>query len=48
MTKPELLDLLQLLSALESWGFSTERPLPDYLADRVCDAVEILRREVMK
>ena len=48
MSKPELLDLLQLLSALESWGFSTERPLPDYLADRVCDAVEILRREVMK
>ena len=48
MTKPELLDLLQLLSALESWSFSTGKPLPDYLEDRLLNAVEILRREVLK
>lgn len=33
MTKPQALDLLMLLSALESWSFSTGRPLPDYLYD---------------
>lgn len=48
MTKPELLDLLQLISAIESWSFSTGKPLPDYLEERLLNAVEVLRKEVMK
>ena len=47
MTKPEALDLLQLLSALESWGFSNNHRLPDYLHDRLLDSVELLRKEVL-
>lgn len=47
MTKPEALDLLQLLSALESWGFSNNHRLPNYLHDRLLDSVELLRKEVL-
>ena len=47
MTKPEALALLQLLSALESWGFSNNNRLPNYLHDRLQDSVEILRKEVL-
>ena len=47
MTKPEALDLLQLLSALESWGFSNNHRLPDYLHDRLLSSVEILRMEIL-
>ena len=45
MTKPEALGLLQLLSALESWGFSNNHRLPNYLHDRLLDSVELLRKE---
>lgn len=47
MTKPETLDLLQLLSALESWGFSNNQRLPDYLHDRLLNSVETLRKEIL-
>lgn len=39
MTKPQALDLLMLLSALESWSFSTGKPLPDYLLERLNNAI---------
>ena len=48
MTKPQILDLLMLLSALESWGFTNEKRFPDYLHERLLDAVEALRKEAMK
>ena len=48
MTKPEALDLLQLLSALESWGFSNNHRLPDYLHAHLQNSVEALRKEVLK
>jgi hypothetical protein len=35
LTKKEILDILMLLSALESWGFSSKTILPDYLHDRI-------------
>lgn len=47
MTKPQALDLLMLLSALESWSFSTGKPLPDYLLDRLDVALVALRNEVL-
>ena len=48
MSKPEALDLLQLFSALESWGFSNNHKLPDYLHEQLLTAVEILRKEILK
>lgn len=48
MNKPELLELMRLLSALESWGFASGQRLPDYLLDRIEAAVEKLEREILK
>jgi len=48
MTKQQLLDLLMLLSALESWGFSEGKPIPDYLLERLIENVESLRTEMLK
>lgn len=47
MTKPQALDLLMLLSALESWSFSTGKPMPDYLLERLDVALAVLRDEVL-
>lgn len=47
MTKPEALDLLQLLSALESWGFSNNHRLPDHLHDMLLNSVDILRKGIL-
>ena len=48
MTKPQALDMLMLLSALESWSFSTGKPLPDYLLERLDVALEVLRAEILE
>ena len=42
LTKQELLDIIMLLSALESWGFSTDKVFPDYLHDRLSKSVDRL------
>ena len=47
MTKPQAIDLLMLLSALESWSFSTGKPLPDYLLERLDVAIAVLRDDVL-
>lgn len=47
VTKPQALDLLMLLSALESWSFSTGKPMPDYLLERLDVALAVLRDEVL-
>ena len=48
MTKEQLLDLLQLLSALESWGFSSGTKIPDYLLERLDLSIDKLREEILK
>lgn len=48
MTKGELLDQLQLLSALESWGFCGSNKLPDHLIENILMQVDVLRREILK
>ena len=48
MTKEQLLEILMVLSALESWGFSNQQMLPDYLHERLLDLVSELRKEVLK
>ena len=47
MTKEECLDLLQLLSAVESWSFADKHHMPDYLYERIDLAMELLRKEVL-
>ena len=42
MTKEEALQIIKLLSALESWAFSTKNPLPEYLIDDLFVAVKVL------
>jgi hypothetical protein len=48
MTPPELLKLLRLLSALESWAFSTKTALPDYLHDDLGAMITRLEEEILK
>jgi hypothetical protein len=48
LTKKELLDLLMLLSALESWGFSSKTLCPDYLHERIDESVEMLSTALLK
>lgn len=47
MTKQQTLDTLMLLSALESWSFSANSPLPDYLCERISDTINVLRDELI-
>jgi len=47
MTKPEILDLLMLLSAMESWSFSVQSHFPDYLYEKLRNTVELLTSEVL-
>ena len=48
MTKEQCLDIIKLLSALESWSFASKgERLPDYLYEQISTAVENLTREVL-
>ena len=47
MTKLELLQMMRLLSALESVMIAKER-VPDYLLEQLHAMVEILEREILK
>lgn len=48
MTKEKTLELLKLLSALESWGFSNGKTMPDFLTDQLRAAIDDLTCEVLK
>ena len=48
MTKAEALNIIKLLSALESWAFSTKTLLPDYLHDDLCVALKKLEAIVLE
>jgi hypothetical protein len=48
MTKTQLLDIIKLLSALESWSFAEKHRLPDYLLEELEKNVELLSVEVLK
>ena len=45
--REQSIDLLMLLSALESWSFAADHRLPEMLATRLDAAVEALRAEVL-
>ena len=46
--REQAIDLLMLLSALESWAFAADNRLPDYLSARLQAAVELLRAEILE
>lgn len=48
MTKEEALQEMMLLSALESWAFSTKSQLPDYLHENLQRSLEVLERIVLE
>lgn len=48
MTKQELLEIIKLLSALESWSFSLDKSLPDHLLEDIANAQERLAKELLK
>jgi hypothetical protein len=48
MTRADHLEILKLLSALESWGFSLKERLPDFLHERLCESIDKLTEEVLK
>ena len=47
MDKSQTLELLMLLSAVESWSFADKHRMPDYLYDRIGSAIESLRKELL-
>jgi len=48
MTKEDAIKLIKLLSALESWAFSTKNMLPDYLHDDLCVTQKMLEKIVLE
>ena len=46
--REQTLELLMLLSAMESWSFAAEHRLPEGLAARLDAAVAVLRAEVLE
>lgn len=40
MTKKDCLDLIMLLSALESWAYAEGKRMPDYLSNDVSEALK--------
>lgn len=56
MTKEKLLDVLMVISALESWAYaqnyadlvSGEAAFPDYLIEEVAQAVEALKEAILR
>ena len=45
--REQAIDLLMLLSALESWSFAADHRLPEMLATRLDAAVDSLRAEIL-
>jgi len=48
MSKEDALKTMMLLSALESWAFSQQSRLPDYLVEDIQRSMEVLERIVLE
>ena len=48
MTKEQALQIIKLLSAVESWSFANNHRLPDYLYEKIEEAMALLEKEVLK
>lgn len=47
MSKREMLEIIKLLSALESWSFSNRQPVPDYLLKRMDGVISELSDRIL-
>ena len=48
MTQEQILQLIKLLSAVESWSYADKHRMPDYLYERIDEAMTLLEQEVLK
>jgi hypothetical protein len=48
MTKEEALQAMKLLAAMESWAFSQQARLPDYLVEDIQRSMEVLERILLE
>jgi hypothetical protein len=48
MSKEEILNVIKLLSALESWCYSNQNKLPEALKASLTESIDILSREVLR
>ena len=48
MTKEQMIELIKLLSALESWSFSAGHRMPDYFFEKIDKAMNELTQEVLE
>ena len=48
MTKAETLEVIKLLSAVESWSFADKHSMPDYLYEKITASMEVLEKELLK
>ena len=48
MTREEALAAIKLLSGLESWAFSQQSRLPDYLVEDIQRSMELLEKIVLE
>jgi len=48
MTKEDALNIIKLLSALESWAFSNKTMIPDYMHDDLCVSMRKLEAIVLE
>ena len=47
MTKEQALEIIKLLSAVESWSFAEKHRMPNYLYEKIDVAQEILAKEIL-
>jgi hypothetical protein len=48
MTKEQMLQIIKLLAALESWGFAEKNSLPEYLHDQIDESIKALTKELLR
>ena len=48
ISKKQLLEIIKLLSAMESWSFASKDRIPDYLYDKIADCMNVLTEEVLR
>ena len=48
MTKKDHLEILMVLSALESWSFSCDKQPPDWLQENLDNCIDKLKAEVLE
>ena len=47
LSKKDLLDILCLLSAVESWGLAQQVLLPEFMHEQICHVLILLRKEIL-